>query len=493
MKKIFKYSLAAVAFALTGVMGACSDFKPETPELPDLPKVNNLKAEVANRVVTLSWNLPSTSLKVEGLTLKVNNDINIDLDPTATTYMAYGQPMEDEYLYTLKVKYEGGYVSEGVSVIATVPYEELAEVANFKVADQVKRSITFSWDLPNALGITGVWVGIDGEENGVIFDAATYPHGGTLNSQPTGVDLKYRAKVVYDEAYYSQGVVLNTALPEMEVRAGFLLLADSPSMLPDDDEKVAAEWFYDAYVDTDKGDFILVNDLPSIDYEEYGVIWIMVDRVDLEPGWTNLPANLVNEETLDCLREFGKKGGSLYLSNMATQLTEPLGIVPNGYAPNIFSSGQGGSGDDVWVINPYLGWDFQDNPDIDFYDRTSHAIYEGLTLEDPNNYGYSNLPLIGPGQREDHNCMWDCNVWGSEPYNNSVKHFEMTTNSLVLATWGHVRDHCVAGLVEFYGNTEHGPCIANGFAAYEWNQNSGLNPYQGNVEKLTENILNYLK
>ncbi|MDE6134789.1 MAG: DUF4960 domain-containing protein, partial [Muribaculaceae bacterium] len=62
-----------------------------------------------------------------------------------------------------------------------------------------------------------------------------------------------------------------------------------------------------------------------------------------------------------------------------------------------------------------------------------------------------------------------------------------------LATWGHVRDHCVAGLVEFNANAEHGRCIANGLAAYEWNQNSGVNPYQHNIEQLTTNILDYLK
>lgn len=63
----------------------------------------------------------------------------------------------------------------------------------------------------------------------------------------------------------------------------------------------------------------------------------------------------------------------------------------------------------------------------------------------------------------------------------------------MLATWGHVRDHCVAGLVEFYATSSHGSCVANGFAAYEWSQNPGPNPYQKNIERLTANILNYLK
>ncbi|MDE6270505.1 MAG: DUF4960 domain-containing protein, partial [Muribaculaceae bacterium] len=197
--------------------------------------------------------------------------------------------------------------------------------------------------------------------------------------------------------------------------------------------------------------------------------------------------------TLEALRNYSANGGSLYLANMATQLTVPLGIVPADMAPTVYGNGDGGTGTDVWVINPYLGWDFRNGSDQGFYDRTAHAIYKGLTLEDPNGYGYDNLPLIGPGQREDHNCMWDCNIYGRGNQPDVIRNFEVTTNCMVLATWGHVRDHCVAGLVEFYANAQHGRCIANGLAAYEWNQNSGPNPYQHNIEGLTRNILDYLK
>lgn len=493
MKKIMKYSLSIMAFAMTGWLGACGDFKPEAPELPDLPKVNNLEASVANRVVNISWQLPASSLKIEGVTLKVNNSQEVNLDANTTTYSVYGQPMEEEYLYTVKLRYEGGYVSEGVSTIATVPYEQLANLTTFTVSNLEKRNVTFSWTLPSAPGVTGIWVGLDGDESGTVFSAKEHPDGATLGGQKTGVDLKYRAKVVYDEAYYSDGVVVNTSLPEMEVRAGYLLLADSPADLPDDDEVAAAAWFYDTYVDTDKGDFIKVDDLPEIDFDEYGVIWVMVDRVGLEYGWQNLPANLVSETTLNALKAYGAHGGNLYLAKMATQLTVPLEVVPEDMAPTLWGSGEGGSGDDVWTINPYLGWDFQDNPEFDFYDRTAHAIYEGLTFDDPNGYGYMSIPLEGPGWREDHNTMWDCNLYGNGGMNNVIVHFESVTNSLVLATWGHVRDHCVAGLVEFMPNSAHGRVIANGFSAYEFNQNSGANPYQGNVDKLTENIINYLK
>ena len=494
MKKIMKYSLSFAALALAGFLGACTSIDVEAPELPDLPTVSNLAASVDNRVVNLSWSLPSASLEIEGVTLKVNNGNEIKLNSTATSYAVYGQPMEDEYLYTVKLNYAGGYVSQGQSVTAIVPFEELTNLASFSVSKIEKRNVTFSWTLPSEPGITGVWVGVDGEETGTIFPTNEYPTGGTLGGQKTGSTLKYRAKVIYDDAYYSDGVVTNAAIPAMEVRTAFLLLADSPADLEDDDELVAAAWFNDRYVDTNTGDFITVDQLLEIDFDEYGVIWIMVDRVGLETGWQYLPADLISDSTISALKDYGMHGGSLYLSNMATQLCVPLGIVPEDMPINTFNSGEGGTGDDVWVINPHLGWDFQGTDN--YYDRVSHEIYNGLTMEDPNGYGYTNLPLIGPGQREDHNSLWDINPYwhaAGDPAPNCVKWFENVTNSLVLATWGHVKDHCVAGLVEFSANPSHGKCIANGFAAYEWNQNSGINPYQRNIEVLTENILNYLK
>ena len=495
MKKFMKYSLSVSVLALAGIMGACNEFKPETPDIPNLPTVSGLKAEVSNRVVTVSWNLPSSSLKVDGVTVKVNNAREINLDASATSYTVYGQPMEDEYMYTVKLRYEGGYVSEGVTTIATVPYEELADLTNFSVTDMEKKNITFSWTLPNVAGITGVWVGLDGEDNGTVFNAKEYPTGATLGGNKTGIDLKFRAKVVYDEAYYSNGVVLNTALPKMETKCGFLLLADSPANLPDDDEIAAATWFLDNYVDKNLGDFLFYDRLDEYDMDEYGVIWISVDRVGLEVGWQNLPQELVNNNTLEFLRNYGLNGGALFLSNMATQMTVPLNIVPEDMPINTFGSGEGDPNNgDLWSINPHLGWIFQNIGE--YYDRASHAVYQGLEFEMVNGYEYSSLPLEGGMGKEDHNSLWDINPYwhaAGDPAPNCVAWFENVTNSQVLAVWGQVADHCIAGMVDFNPNTIHGRCVAMGLGAYEWNVNSGVNPYQHNIEKLTDNILNYLK
>ncbi len=389
--------MAAFTVILCGLLTSCSDYEPKGyPDVPELAKASGLQADVAGRTVTLRWELPARE-GITGVRVSCDNGAPTILPADATSCVLKGQPMDRDLVYTVKIDYDGGYVSEGISIIARVPY----------VASKM----------------------------------------------------------------------------------AYLMTAPSVADLPDDDERAAATWFSAQ----ENAEFIQPSQISSLDPDIYSVIWIEIDRVGLPFGWENLPGGLADDSTIAALREYSANGGSIYLANMATQLTVPLGMVPENMAPTIFGNGQGGSGTDVWVINPYLGVDFKDGGDQGYYDRTAHAIYKGLTLEDPNNYGYLTLPLIGPGQREDHNCMWDCNIYGKGSQRDVIANFEQTTNSLVLATWGHVRDHCVAGLVEFYANDTHGRCIANGLAAYEWNQNSGRNPYQHNVEQLTLNILNYLK
>lgn len=370
-----------------------------------------------------------------------------------------------------------------------IPY--LPTAMNIQAVAQ-GRAINVTWELPNAANITDVLFIRDAHTANAISlgpSATSY----TVRGQHVGVEGLFTVKVCYDDKYVSEGISTTFTLPDdpsaYNLKMGYLMTAPSVSDLPDDDERAAASWF----VQQDNALLVQPSELAALDPDECPVLWIEIDRVGLPMGWENLPAEITSPEAIEALKDYSRKGGSLYLANFATQLTVPLGIVPDNMAPTVYGNGEGGSGDDVWVINPFLGVDFKDGGDQGYYDRSEHEIFKGLTLEDPNGYGYLNLPLIGPGQREDHNCLWDCNLYGRGDYADVIANFEAVTGSLVLATWGHVRDHCVAGLVEFYATPEHGRCIANGFAAYEWNQNSGLNPYLNNVEKLTLNILQYLK
>ncbi len=478
-----------LAVLYCGILSACSDFEPQgAPELPNLATVSDLKADVANHKVNLSWALPASN-DVTGVRLITNgnNDTAITLEGRVTEYTVLGQPLTDEYFYTVKVLYEGGYVSEGVSVTAVLPAETLAGVSNLQ-ASISGRTVTLTWTLPTGGDITGVRIIRDGDVN-----AATVLEGKVtsfeLKGQPMDKEMTYTVEAIYDTYYMSTATDIKVKVPYITPKMAYLMTAATISALPDDDERAAATWF----AAQENAELIQPSQIADLDADIYPVIWIEIDRVGLALGWENLPSEVSNPTTIAALKQYTANGGSFYLANMATQLTVPLGFVPDNMAPTVFGNGDGGEGTDVWVINPYLGWDFRNGSDQGFYDRTAHEIFKGLTLEDPNNYGYETLPLIGPGQREDHNCMWDCNIYGRGNQPDVIRNFEVTTNSLVLATWGHVRDHCVAGLVEFYSNAEHGRCIANGLAAYEWNQNSGVNPYQHNVEQLTLNILNYLK
>ncbi len=488
MKNIFKPLLLA---AVCGwAFASCSDFEPTgyTGDVMSLAKATSIQADVEGHDVTLTWTLPDAE-GIEGVTLLQNAVNLVELPATEHSYVVKGQQFSDEYVYTVKVRYEGGYTSEGISTSVVLPAETLPEVTGVK-ATVKGRKVILTWNLPadTRNDLTGIRVVCNGNVDAATLlapDATTV----TLAGQPFDTKLSYEVEAVYDTYYMAKGSEVSVTIPYFEQKAAMLLLAASPEALGDDDERAAAAWFKTL----DNTEFVTIDKLAELDPDFYSVLWVMVDRVGLNYGWQNLPDGLANASTIDALKSFSQNGGSLYLSNMATQLTVPLGYVPDNMAPGIFGNGDGGSGDDVWTINPYLGWDFRNGADQGFYDRTTHAIFKNLTLEDPNNYGYDSLPLIGPGHREDHNCMWDCNLYGRGDQRDVIANFEVLTSSMVLATWGHVRDHCVAGLVEFYSNADRGRCIANGFAAYEWNQNSGTNPYQHNVEQLTLNILNYLK
>ncbi len=489
MKAIYKYGLGAIMACMGMTLTSCGDFEPTGYEpVPDLPTVMNLKAEIVRHDINVTWQLP-TAGNITDVEIILNGNVNnpISLGASATSYIVIGQPMGVEGYYTVKVCYDDRYISEGVTTSATLPEEQLPGVSNQKAIVN-GRTVTLTWTLPSAEGVTGIRVYRDGNVASAIelpADATSY----SFKSQPMEQELTYTIEAMYDTYYPSVAQNVKTTVPYIAPKVAYLLTAASWNDLPDDDERAAAAWF----ASLPDAEFITVDRLADLDPDIYPVVWIEIDRVGTEWGWQNLPSEVSSDASIAALKAYTANGGNFFLSNMAVQLTVPLGFVPDDMAPTVYGNGEGGSGDDVWVINPYLGWDFRNGSDQGFYDRTIHAIYKGLTLEDPNNYGYSNLPLIGPGQREDHNCLWDCNIYGKGQYPDVIANFEATTGSMVLATWGHVRDHCVAGLVDFYASAEHGRCIAMGLAAYEWNQNSGVNPYQHNIEQLTANILDYLK
>ena len=102
------YSILVAAFAAFA-LGSCSDV--DIPAAVQSAKVSNLAATVEGRAITLSWTLPSAE-GIKGVNIYRNNDLIAQLGAVAT-YTAKKQPSNQDLLYTVKIVYENGNISEG--------------------------------------------------------------------------------------------------------------------------------------------------------------------------------------------------------------------------------------------------------------------------------------------------------------------------------------------------------------------------------------------
>ncbi len=289
-----------------------------------------------------------------------------------------------------------------------------------------------------------------------------------------------------------------------------MLVASTDTESLNSQEKAAAQFFTKQFPD---GDLVSVTDANALTTDKYDAVWVHVDRCGIPAGATNLPDGFASDAVVSALKSYLADGGNIYLSKHATQLTTSIDRLPAAYAPGIVGTGDGGNGTDVWTIQAIIGVmnDASCFPGAEagrefdasqVYDHTAHAIYDGVEAL-PAGHQYANFvsatyPMEGTGDgtemwREDHNCMWDLNAYQySSEGKNTTERFENDFNAVVLGTWGHVQDYCVAGIVEFLPETNGGTVIANGLAACEWAPRSGVNAYHSNLEKLTANTLNYL-
>jgi len=260
-----------------------------------------------------------------------------------------------------------------------------------------------------------------------------------------------------------------------ESKYAFLISAESIETIQDDDELAAATWFKTYYL---SGDIISAMSIKNnlVDLSQYNVIWIHIDK---ENGTGEIPLIFKDTDVISRIKNYYKDGGNLFLTNHATQYITSLGRTTR--TPNIINAGAAANSTDVWTINPNIGMT---------NNYSAHPIYSGLSITNIA-YPYTTIPLLGSGLKENHNCMWDLNIYGYTE--NVVNAFEKENSSRIIGTWGQVTDYCCAGIVEFLPTPEFkGNVIAIGLGAYEWNQNDKTNAYQLNIRRLTTNIFSYL-
>ncbi len=362
------------------------------------------------------------------------------------------------------------------------PSDSVATVSSLSYT-QDGRDVVLSWSLPSGQQIESIEIVNDDE---IVAELESNATSYTIKRPKSNVEQAYTVRIVYANGVVSNGQTVYFTVESTAARIGYLISENDISEIQDDDEQAAANWFVNNY--SNEGDILTPSDLVAgISPDDYSMIWIQIDRVGIGSGWQNLPSTLVSDEAIKALTDYMKEGGNLLLTKHATQLLVPIGRIDEAYTPNLFGDGEGDTGDDIWSFNANIGSGMDVN-----YDHRDHAIFQGLSV--CWQYDWETYPLIGPGIREDHNCMWDCNAFGFDGDPNVVVNFEDATDCTVLGVWGQVADFCVAGIVEFKQTSDFiGTCIANGLSAYEWNQNSGTNIYQDNIELLTKNCIDYLK
>lgn len=258
-------------------------------------------------------------------------------------------------------------------------------------------------------------------------------------------------------------------------KVGFFKATD-PSL-----QEQAAEALFKTICGTDAP---IITDAAKINVEDYDCIWIHIDRTNMNQGWNNLPETFTTEATSNALKNYLEQGGNLYLSGHATQLLVPYGRISEAYAPNVYGKGDGNNqtGKDVWSVNA----------NFNGTDHSSHPAYKNLETGIYNDWDHLTYGFLYSGgndyHRDDHNCMWAFEAMGG------IDNFQNSTKSIVLGTWGQVKNGENGGLIEFYPiKNGEGTIIANGFAAYQlYMYNNEVNTFAGNIESFTSNILSYL-
>lgn len=265
---------------------------------------------------------------------------------------------------------------------------------------------------------------------------------------------------------------------------GFLGTAANAAGITEDDEKAAAEWFFDNY---DNGKYISFDAVKNgeVDLNDFRVLWWYNDSE------RDLPAISHEATVLNKMKEYYQNGGNLLFNGYACGYFWTMGRLTNTYNM-VIGDGLGFENNDVWSIGASIGT----------HDMTTHPIYKGISfISDAD--GYKWVPVIGAGYREDHNYVM-VDIAQYHGYGNADENaytsFTTSNNVKYLGVWGGIRDYYMAGVLELLPTDSfNGKAIYQGIGGFEFNQNSqgdinpgGVNAYQNNINLITKNSLNYL-
>jgi hypothetical protein len=427
-----------------------------------------------NDSVNISWRNPNVGDDISSI---IRHNDGVMVLPGEQTSINYGIIKTNvEYAFTVKIRDTKGNYSLGQTV--RFLRDGAMNVTNIRFV-QDEDSVFVSWSLPVGEPLSKINVAWETED----YSDSQELSGATSNLKIVGLPLgNYSFSFVTTN---ENNLTSHTQYEQFRVgptKIGFLSIYSDINSMTDDDEIAAAEWFNANISNSEWITFQQILD-NTVDLNEFRVIWWHRDEL----GGSNLPAITKDPTVINAVNDFYKSGGNLLLSIHATMYLETLGRIPEGFSEGkAIGDGAGGENPDVWSISTNLR----------SYDYSNHPIYQGLEINNTANNG-KEIPMIGPGWKEDHNSCW-IGVPAAHGFGNAddafIPFLENNFGVKMLGAWGHVRDYFMVGIGEMLPHGEYqGTAITIGLGAYEWNQNNTTNPFQHNIEGLTLNALEYLK
>lgn len=436
--------------------------------VPIVPEMSAMDFKVDDDTLRVNWILPSQTGPLSVRVTHTDGTTVIGNDPTSFNYGVI--KVNKPYRFTFKLQDAEGNLSEGQTL-------SFIREGGMSVQDVIARqqdgtrNIQVEWVLPEEklskveVRYDGKSVELPGTSTGCVLDNADFK--------------KYTIAVVSfnEEGQSSESVYTDIKVGSTKV--AFLGIASDRSGITDDDEKAAADWFFANYP---TGSYLSFADIErGADLSQYRVIWWIRDSEET----VDLPAESLTPAVLDAIRTYHANGGGLLLNTHAVPYLWRIGRMQAKFNTE-FATGAGFENGDTWNMNVYVG---------KMHDETSHPVHRGLPWAWQD--GKKFIRLIGSGWKENHNVIYKdlCDYYQmGNTDENAYLRISEDNNIRILATWDGINDYWMMANFETLPCPEfQGTAIAIGIGAFEWNQNSGKNPYQDNIEKVTGNAIEYLK
>lgn len=405
----------------------------------------------------------------------------------------------------------------GKSYIVSVTQIEGPKINNFSV-DEVAGTIVDPENsilvlLPPSYDLTNITPIIDLPEGQTITPGSGTPQdfsNGPVNYTVTNTEGITRT--------FEVSVILGSS------KIAFIGDGDDVNTIQDDDAKAAALFLQANYPD----DFNYINfsDISSATLEGINVIMLYYLTPLPNLGYLAAPDNVLSmlptelqpgTAQSDALTDWVKAGGHMFIAGDPTPFIHVLGRIPGDYSQgasvgNYLYTEFGCAGpegcvdmgkpaDDIWGLS--VKADLTTNGD-----KQSHPIFSGL-----NFIGEGELYLSNSATREARLVWW-------QQFDNTMEGYtccgpegliltEQKFNALRLGSLRWIGDAFGVGAMEFLptnGELDsnfdfniptdfagHIVSLENTIIGYEFDPNGTVNDYQGNIEQLTTNIIDYLR